>query len=659
MTMSSISATPTTYSESSIDILDGLDPVKMRPSQFTRTDCPLHIAQEVLDNAIDEAQGGYAKRVSLTIHADLSISIEDNGRGIPVGLHPERKIPVVQAVFGNLYAGGKFRKGQGGAYDFSGGLHGVGVSVTNALSDFLVATIYRDGGEHLIRFENGILTKPVHRVGDSTKNGTRVHFKPNPKYFDSPEIPVERLVDTVRIKSMLLGGIEVVYRDERGAEPVEQTFAYEHGLQQFFEEVAPKNGVLPVVYGKFYHDAEHEQFARGEGAEWAFSWYEQTVGQGKSYVNMVPTPDGGTHVGGLRTALFGAVRSYAEQHAMLPKGLKLTAEDVFKNVYYCLSARLLDPAFDNQTKDRLNSRDAVKLVENAISPQLLDWMAEHPDAAKTIAQTAISNGLARTRSAADKPAPKRGSSIVTLPGKLAACESQDAAVTELFLVEGDSAGGSAKQGRAKENQAILPMRGKGLNSWEVDSPTAMRNNEINDISIALGIEPHTLEDEIDWSRLRYNKTCILADADVDGRHIQVLLLTLFYKHFPQLVARGHVFIAQAPLYRVDVEAVGKKRPAKKLYLMADSELEAVEARLRKEGYSKWQTSRFKGLGEMNPEELWDTTLNPETRRLLQILPPPDTYAVSDETINNLMSKGKSDWRRGWLEEFGRTAKVND
>lgn len=645
--------TKTSYSEGSIKILDGLDPVKLRPSQFTRTDCPLHIAQEVLDNAIDEVLGGYADKVILTVHADDSISIEDNGRGIPVGLHPERKIPVVQAVFGLLYSGGKFDKGKGGAYDFSGGLHGVGVSVTNALSSFLEATINREGGTHVIRFEDGVLVRPVECVKKSRSTGTKVHFKPNPKYFDSPQIPIQSLVDLLRIKAMLLGKVSVTYVDERGPEPVVQSFSYEEGMPQYFNDIVTDVPLVPLFSGKNYFGEGHESFANGEGAEWALSWLERAPSSGscKSYVNMVPTPEGGTHVGGLRTALFNVIKTYAEQHAMIPKGMKLTADDVFKNVFYCLSARMLDPAFDNQTKDRLNSRDAVKLVEQAVTPSLMAWIAANPEAAKEVARLAIQNATSRTRQPL-KQERKRSSSVVMLPGKLSDCESSDARMTELFLVEGDSAGGSAKMGRNKETQAVLPMRGKGLNTWEVDSEKALTNQEVSDISTALGIPLHDWDTEIDWSKLRYGKVCILADADVDGQHIQVLLLTLFYKHFPQLLARGHVFIARAPLYRVDVEAQGKKRAAKKYYVMSQAELETVESRLKKDGYTSWQVGRFKGLGEMNADELWTTTLNPETRRLLQAMPRAQDLSVSDEMLDNLMSKNKSSWRRAWMERRG-------
>lgn len=644
------------YDEGAIQILEGLEPVKQRPSQFTRTDSPLHITQEVLDNAIDEALGGYATEVTLRVHPDKSVSIQDNGRGIPVGMHPVKKVPVIQAVFGILYAGGKFSKGQGGAYDFSGGLHGVGVSVTNALSSFLEATVSRDGGMYRIRFEDGILVKPVERIGDSSANGTTVHFKPNPVYFESAAIPIGNLVDILRIKSMLLGGMTVTFIDESGAEPVTQVFSYSEGLSQYFEEIAPADPLVPTLKGSFYFGEGHETHAKGEGAEWALSWFESKAGEGRSYVNMVPTPQAGTHVGGLRTALFSAVKEYAEQHSLLPKGIKLTVDDVFKNVFYCLSARMLDPAFDNQTKDRLNSPIGVKMVEAAMTPSLHDWMANSPESVRAVAMLAVENAAARSRVPV-KQEKRRSSSVVVLPGKLADCESTDTSVNELFLVEGDSAGGSAKMGRDKETQAVLPLRGKGLNAWEVESLKAMENAEIKSISEALGIPPHTLETDVDWSRLRYGKLCILADADVDGRHIQVLLLTTIFKHFPQLLLRGHIFIARAPLYRLDAEGSGKKRPTRKLYLMDEQELNAGINRLRADGYPEWKVGRFKGLGEMSPAELWDTTLNPESRRLLQVIVPP-AADVADDTLNNLMAKDKSGWRRTWLEENGQDADIS-
>jgi topoisomerase-4 subunit B len=639
------------YDESAIRILEGLEPVKLRPGQFTRTDCPLHIVQEVLDNAVDEAIAGFASRIEIALLPDGFVRISDNGRGIPVGQHPVKKIPVVQAIFTVLYSGGKFDKASGGAYSFAGGLHGVGVSVTNALSEKLTADVVRDGWRYRIGFADGDVVEPLKKVEPAEGSGTTVTVKPNPKYFDSAEVPAKELKALLRSKAVLLKGLEAVFTDERGEQPVTEVYRYDAGMSAFLAEQAGEEPIVPVIVGEAYCGPDSEAFSEGEGAAWAFSWYERGDATGASFVNLIPTPQGGTHVGGLRQAIFGAVRAHIEHHSLMPKGVKLAAEDVFKNVRYCLSGRLLDPSFDNQTKDRLNTRDAVKLLETVAGPQIQAWFNLNPAHAKTIADIAIANATARSR-AASKVERRKSSSVVMLPGKLADCESSDASRTELFLVEGDSAGGSAKMGRSKEYQAILPLRGKVLNTWDESRERAMSNREIQDISTALGVAPHGLTEEVDWSKLRYNKVCILADADVDGSHIQTLLLTLFFKHFPQLLLRGHIYVARPPLYRLDVEAVGKKKSAKKIYAMDETELAGWEERVKKEGYAKWKVGRFKGLGEMDPPELWDTTLNPETRRLSKVVLPEPVRAEATTAFDNLMNKNKAGWRRTWMERRG-------
>lgn len=640
------------YTEASIKILEGLEPVKQRPGMYTRTESPLHIIQEVLDNAVDEAIGGFAKNIDVELRADGTVSIRDNGRGIPVGLHPEKKIPVVQAVFTILHAGGKFDKASGGAYSFSGGLHGVGVSVTNALSDLLEVTVTRDGWQHVIEFNNGDVAKPLKRLGRAEGSGTSLVIKPNPKYFDSPDIDGGALRALVKSKAVLLPGLTATFRDQRKGEdaPLE-TYSYAEGLTTFLFEQSHSQPLVPVMATESYAKSSDDGFSEGEGASWAFSFYETAGAAAASFVNLIPTPNGGTHVAGLRQALFNAVRTHVEHHSMLPKGVKLTADDVFKNVGYVLSARVLDPSFENQTKDRLSSREAVKLLERTVQPHFEAWLNLNPAHAKLVAELSIKNAAARQR-AGKVVERKKSSSVVMLPGKLSDCESSDPNETELFLVEGDSAGGSAKMGRLKDTQAILALRGKGLNTWEKEAVEALANEEIHDISVAIGVQPHKLGDELDWSKLRYGKICILADADVDGFHIQVLLLTLFLRHFPQLIARGHVFIARPPLYRLDVEAAGKKRPAKKVYAMDQAELDMLQDRLAKEGYRAPKVGRFKGLGEMDPPELWETTLNPDTRRLLKVVLPEALRATATEGFDNLMSKGKADWRRSWLEKRG-------
>lgn len=643
------------YDASSIKVLKGLEPIKLRPSQFTRTHNPQHIIQEVLDNAIDEAQAGYAKNVTLELLPDSFVRISDDGRGIPVDLHPIEKIPAVEAIFTSMYSGGKFEKAQGGAYGVAGGLHGIGVTLTNALSLSLTATIIRDGWRYQIEFADGNLVKPLKKLERAEGSGTTVLVKPDPKYFDSPELPLDELRHLLRAKAVVLAdsGLRVVFRDSREGESntKEEVFQYTAGMAAYLAETAGGDSITPVVAGKAYATEVEDGFAVGEGAEWAFAWYEGGEGAGASFVNAIPTPDGGTHVTGLRGAIFNAIRLYIEHHSMLPKGLKLTAEDAFKSVRYVLSARMLNPSFDNQTKDRLSSREGVKLLERMAQPNIESWLAKNPEHAKNVAELVIRNAQSRTR-AATKVEKKRSSSVVLLPGKLSDCESQDASITELFLVEGDSAGGSAKSARDKHFQAILPLRGKGLNSWELTALEALENTENFDISTAISVAPHTLSEPVDLSKLRYGKICILSDADVDGFHIRVLLLGYFFKHFPQLVRNGNIYIASPPLYRIDADAAGKKRPAKKIYAMDDAELRSGQDRLTKEGYVKQSVSRFKGLGEMNADQLWETTLRVETRILRQVVLPVELQQEATEMFNNLLAKNSSGWRRNWMTERG-------
>lgn len=640
-----------TYSESDIQILEGLEPVKLRPGQFTRLDCPLHIVQEALDNAVDEAIGGFASQIQVIYHKDGAITISDNGRGIPVGLHPEKKIPVVQAIFTLLYSGGKFNKASGGsAYSYAGGLHGVGVSVTNALSESLEVEVKREGFKWNIAFSNGFVVKPLEKGDTTNRTGTSLRIKPNPKYFQNPAVPKEELKSLAKTKAVLLPGLKVTFKDE--VEGSEDQFLFENGISDYLVSFSGgEQPLVPLINGEGFIDSEDESFSEGEGAQWSLSWYEtalDTKSQGSSFVNLIPTPLHGTHVAGLKSALFNSLKTYCENHALIPKGVRLSSEDVFKNVRFILSAKVLDPSFDNQTKDALNTRDAVALIEKVSKPQIDGWLAHNPGNAKIIGDLVVRNASARVK-ASQKVEKRKSSSVVLLPGKLTDCESEDSAVTEIFLVEGDSAGGSAKMARNKETQAILPMRGKGLNTWEKSSAEAMENSEINDISTAIGVPPHTKNSELDWNKLRYGKICILSDADVDGFHIQTLMLTLFYKHFPLLIEKGHIYVAQTPLYRVDAPSVGKKKQAKKLYAMDDSELVHTVEKLKKDGYGNISVSRFKGLGEMNPPELWETSLNPDTRRLAQVILPPDEEKEAVEKIDMLMSKARSSNRRTWLE----------
>jgi topoisomerase-4 subunit B len=650
---------PGSYGEASIRVLKGLEPVKQRPGMYTRTDNPLHIIQEVLDNAADEALAGYGKKIKVILHTDGSISVEDDGRGIPFGLHPEEKAPVVELVFTRLHAGGKFDKGSGGAYSFSGGLHGVGVSVTNALSKRLEVTSYREGSVAQLAFSAGdvieaLKVRPQESASASNadgprdrRQGTTVRAWPDAKYFESPTLPINELTHLLRSKAVLMPGVTVTLVVEKTKET--QTWLYKGGLRDYLMQTLNGEPVIPLFEGAGHADKNADNFAEGEGAEWCVAFTEDGQPVRESYVNLIPTSAGGTHESGLRDGLFNAVKSFIELHSLLPKGVKLLPEDVFARASYVLSAKVLDPQFQGQIKERLNSRDAVRLVSSFVRPALELWLNQHVDYGRKLAELAIK--AAQTRQKAGQKVEKRkGSGVAVLPGKLTDCESKDIAHNEVFLVEGDSAGGSAKMGRDKESQAILPLRGKVLNTWEVERDRLFANTEIHDISVAIGVDPHGPDDTPDMTGLRYGKVCILSDADVDGSHIQVLLLTLFFRHFPKLIDTGHVYVAKPPLFRVDAPARGKK-PASKVYALDEGELVAILDKLRKDGVREgaWSISRFKGLGEMSAEQLWETTLNPDTRRLLQVrLGRFDTQGTQGE-ITKLMGKGEAAARRELME----------
>jgi len=653
------------YSESSIQVLKGLEPVRQRPGMYTRTDNPLHVIQEVLDNASDEALGGFGRHITVTLHADSSVSVEDDGRGIPVGMHPTEKLPVVEIVFTQLHAGGKFEKGSGGAYAFSGGLHGVGVSVTNALSKRLEVTVWREGQVSTLTFADGkVIEKLKTRASgkDDKSHGTRVRAWPDGKYFDSSAIPMPDLIRLLRSKAVLLPGVKVTLIQEKSGDS--QTWQYAQGLRGYLNEAIAQAGhgaeVIPPFEGEQYAtgNGDDDSFAEGEGAAWVIAWTEDGAPVRESYVNLIPTPAGGTHESGLREGLFNAVKGFIEMHALQPKGVKLMPEDVFARASFILSAKVLDPQFQGQIKERLNSRDAVRLVSGYTKSALELWLNEHVDYGRKLADLAIKQAQARTR-AGQKVEKRKSSGVAVLPGKLTDCESQDIGMNEIFLVEGDSAGGSAKMGRNKEYQAILPLRGKVLNTWEAERDRLFANNEVHDIAVAIGVDPHGANDTPDLSNLRYGKVCILSDADVDGAHIQVLLLTLFYKHFPKLIDLGHIYISRPPLFRVDAPARGKK-PAQKIYALDASELTAIEDKLRKDGVKEtaWQISRFKGLGEMSAEQLWDTTLNPDTRRLLPVTLGSWTQDETIKTMDMLMGKSESGARRDWLEERGNEVEAD-
>jgi topoisomerase-4 subunit B len=636
---------PTEYSEGSIRVLKGLEPVKQRPGMYTRTDNPLHVIQEVLDNSADEALAGHGKKIKVTLHVDGSVSIDDDGRGIPFGMHPEEKAPVIELVFTRLHAGGKFDKGKGGAYSFSGGLHGVGVSVTNALAKRLEATSYREGMVARLVFEAGDVTEPLQlrkaAEGDR-KTGTSVRVWPDGKYFETSVLPMAELAHLLRSKAVLMPGVTVTLNNEKTKDV--QTWLYKGGLRDYLMQTLNGEPVIPLFEGEGFADAGHDSFAEGEGAQWCVAFTEDGQPVRESYVNLIPTSAGGTHE--------------SELHSLLPKGVKLLPEDVFARASYVLSAKVLDPQFQGQIKERLNSRDAVRLVSSFVRPTLELWLNQHVEYGRKLAELAIK--AAQTRQKAGQKVEKRkGSGVAVLPGKLTDCESKDLAHNEVFLVEGDSAGGSAKMGRDKESQAILPLRGKVLNTWEVERDRLFANNEIHDIAVAIGVDPHGANDTPDMSGLRYGKVCILSDADVDGSHIQVLLLTLFFKHFPKLIETGHLYVARPPLFRVDAPARGKK-PAAKFYALDEGELTAILDKLRKDGVREgaWSISRFKGLGEMSAEQLWETTLNPDTRRLLPIQLGAFDFLQTESMVTKLMGKGEAAARRELMELHGDAVEID-
>ena len=648
----------TGYNESSIRVLKGLEPVRQRPGMYTRTENPLHILQEVIDNAADEALAGHAKNISVLLHDDGSVSVTDDGRGIPVGKHPDEKVSVVEIVFTRLHAGGKFDKSSGGAYAFSGGLHGVGVSVTNALSKRLEVIVWRDGGEHRIVFADGDVLEPLKRSGAASgRNGTQVRVWPDAKYFDDAAISAADLARSLKARAVLLPGVTTQLRIEKSGKV--DSWRYQGGLKDYLLELVDGEPlVVDPWIGEGYVGAGDETFAIGEGAQWAVVWTAEGAVGRESFVNLIPTTAGGTHEAGLREGLFSAVKGFIEQHNLTPKGVKILPEDVFSRVSFVLSAKVLDPQFQGQTKEKLTSRDALRLVATQVRAPLELWLNRDVESARKIADLAIRAAQTRVRSA-QKVEKKKGSGVAVLPGKLTDCESTDLSRNELFLVEGDSAGGSAKMGRDKEFQAILPLRGKVLNTWETEKERLFANAEVHDIAVALGIDPHGVSDEVNWTNLRYGKVCILSDADVDGAHIQVLLLTLFFKHFPQLVERGHVFVARPPLFRVDVSASGK-RAGRKIYALDEGELTHVLDKLKQEGLREtaWSISRFKGLGEMSAEQLWETTLNPDTRRLSMVGFGAVDSIDTTKRFHLLMGRTEAASRRAWLEEKGHEVEAD-
>lgn len=624
------------YTAEDIEVLTGLDPVKKRPGMYTDTNRPNHLAQEVIDNSVDEALAGFARKIQVTLHKDNSISVADDGRGMPVDLHPEQNKPGVEVILSTLHAGGKFSNKN---YQFSGGLHGVGVSVVNALSKILEVTIKRDGQVYRIGFQSGDKSVDLHVVDTCGKRntGTSVRFLPDPKYFDSPKFSVSRLRHVLRAKAVLCPGLEVVFTDEQSGET--DTWYYEDGLRDYLTAATQGWETLPAepFVGSFS--------AATEAADWAVQWLPEggEITQ-ESYVNLIPTAQGGTHVNGLRTGLMEAMREYCEIRNLIPRGVKLAPDDIWANCCFVLSSKLADPQFSGQTKERLSSREAAAFVSGVAKDAFSLWLNQNTDDGDKLADYCISNAQKRVRSS-KKIARKKVTAGPALPGKLADCSSDDPAAGELFLVEGDSAGGSAKQARDRVNQAIMPLRGKILNTWEVDSAEVLASQEVHDISVALGIDPGS--DNLE--NLRYHKVCILADADSDGLHIATLLCALFVRHFPALVKAGHVFVAMPPLFRIDI---GQDV----YYALDESEKQGILDRIaaeKKKG--KINVQRFKGLGEMNPMQLRETTMAVDTRRLVQLViePGDDTHQIMDM----LLAKKRSGDRKEWLETKGDMAEV--
>ena len=625
------------YSAADIEVLSGLDPVKRRPGMYTETSRPNHLAQEVIDNSVDEALAGHCKKIEVILHPDESVEVKDDGRGMPVDVHPQEGVPGVELILTKLHAGGKFSNKN---YQFSGGLHGVGVSVVNALSSRLEVYIRRDGKEFNIAYGNGgEKVADLEQIGEvgARNTGTSLRFWPDPQYFDSANISRPRLKHLLRAKAVLCPGLKVVFNDLKNKEKEEWLF--EAGLTDYLQEGLRGWTLLPEAPFTGERKSDHE------AVEWAVVWLPEG-GEliAESYVNLIPTAQGGTHVNGLRTGLIEAVREYCEFRNLLPRGLKLAPEDIWDKLSYVVSVKLEDPQFSGQTKERLSSRECAPFVSGVVKDAFSLWLHQHSETGDQIAQLAISNAQARSRSA-KKVVRKKLVSGPALPGKLADCVSDEPARTELFLVEGDSAGGSAKQARERDFQAIMPLRGKILNTWEVDSSEVLASQEIHDISVAIGVDPGVPNIE----NLRYGKICILADADSDGAHIATLICALFLRHFRPLVEAGHVYVAMPPLYRVDV---GKHV----FYALDEPELQGVLDRISAEKLKgKVQTTRFKGLGEMNPLQLRETTMNPDTRRLVQLtLSGADN---ADQTLDMLLAKKRASDRKSWLEDKGNLAEV--
>ncbi len=628
--------TNSTYTADAIEVLSGLDPVRKRPGMYTDTTRPNHLAQEVIDNSVDEALAGHARNVQVILHTDQSLEVIDDGRGMPVDIHPEEGIPGVELIFTRLHAGGKFSSKN---YEFSGGLHGVGISVVNALSTLVEVRVRRDGQEHQMTFRDGFKASELEVIGTVGKrnSGTSIRFWPDPKYFDTAKFSVSRLKHILKAKAVLCPGLTVKFEDKNSSEQI--TWFYEDGLRSYLTDAVAEFISLPEepFCGQFV--------AKTERVDWAVLWLPEG-GEliQESYVNLIPTAQGGTHVNGFRQGLLDALRDFCEFRNLLPRGVKLAPEDIWERISFVLSMKMQEPQFSGQTKERLSSRTAAGFVAGVVKDAFSLWLNANSELGLQLAELAISHAGRRLK-AGRKVERKRITQGPALPGKLADCAGQDPMRGELFLVEGDSAGGSAKQARDKEFQAIMPLRGKILNTWEVDGSVVLGSQEVHDIAVAMGVDPGSA----DISQLRYGKVCILADADSDGLHIATLLCALFMRHFRPLVEAGHIYVAMPPLYRVDI---GKEVH----YALDEDELNSILERLQTEKKrGKPQVTRFKGLGEMNPPQLRETTMDPNTRRLVQLT--LDDYSGTQELMDMLLAKKRASDRKAWLESKGDLAEV--
>jgi topoisomerase-4 subunit B len=647
------------YDASAIQALKGLEPVRRMPGMYTHTVHPLHIVQEAIDNAVDEALAGYGKRITVSVFKDGSVQVEDEGRGVPVDLHPVERKPAVEVAFSMLHAGGKFSRSGDGVYHISGGLHGVGVAVSNALSRRCEVTVFRDSQRHFISFEGGELRQKLRSEKlKERKTGTVVRLWPDPKYFDSPNIPMNELEHLVRSKAYLLPGLTMALEVE-GKQT--RLWKYERGMAQYFEfMLGGREMIAPLFAGeRFFQETNIPDIEPGEGASWAIGWVAEGEVFADSHVNLIPTRSGGTHEAGFRAGVFDALQGFMDARGLAPKGVKLIADDLWQRACFTLSARIVRTQFHGQTKEKLTTRHAARLLELCVRDAFELWLNEHAEEGKKIVELAVEQAMARLAKG-KKVERKKSSGIATLPGKLVDCASGDITRNELFLVEGDSAGGSAKEARDKETQALLPLRGKVLNTMSKDSRTVLANKELQAIATAIGVDPHGVEDAADLASIRYGKVIVMTDADVDGGHIQALLLTFFFMHAPRLVEAGHLYVAQPPLYKVEVPAQGKDKPARRLYCLDDDELEEALSQLRKEKVKdgSWEISRFKGLGEMSPEQLWETTMNPDARRLVRMEFSPKNVARVRKEFEKLMDAGEAEERRNWMREHWKSVEAD-